>query len=120
MSNKFLGRATIRLNGQVYETAAGATLDIGGIKRNPIVVGRKIGYAEETVPATISCETALMEGQSLTELQNLADATVIFECDTGQSFVIRNAFRTDTSTMKDGAGGNLTIAIAGDAAEAMD
>ncbi len=119
MSNKFLGRATIRLNGQVYETAAGAQLDLGGTKRNTIVTGRKVGYAEETAPATITGTTSLMEGQSLEELRNLTDATVIFECDTGQSYVIREAFLTEPPTLKDGAGGEVTINIAGYGAEEL-
>jgi len=114
---QMLGRATIRANGQVIETAKGATLDLGGTKRNPVIVGRVVGYAEETVAAMVECETSLTAGMSLETLRNLTGATVIFECDTGQRYVIRDAFLTDAPTMKDGEGGNVTLKFAGPGAE---
>ncbi|SMF85924.1 Phage tail tube protein [Tistlia consotensis] len=114
---QFLGRATIRVNGQVIETNKGASLDLGGTKRNPIVTGLKVGYAEETVPAMIECETSLAAGMSLEDWRNLVDATAIFECDTGQSYVIRDAFVTEAITLKDGDGGNVALKIAGPGAE---
>ncbi|MFN7305519.1 MAG: phage tail tube protein [Acetobacteraceae bacterium] len=114
---QFLGRATIRANGQVIETAKGASLDVGGTKRNPVTVGRVVGWSEETVPAMVECETTLRSGMSLETLRRLAGVTVIFECDTGQRYVINDAFLTDTPTMKDGEGGNVTLKFAGPAAE---
>ena len=114
---KFLGRATIRANGQVIETSKGASLDVGGVKRNPVVSGRLVGYAEETVPAMVECETSLREGMSLATLRNLTGATVIFECDTGQRFVIADAFITDTPTLRDGEGGQVALKFAGPGAE---
>ena len=59
---QFLGRATIRANGTVIETNKGASLNVGGIRRNPIVTGQTFGYAEESVHATIECETSLGAG----------------------------------------------------------
>jgi hypothetical protein len=103
---QFLGRATIRANGQVIETAKGAALDLGGTKRNPVTAGRVVGFAEETVPATLECETVLARGQSLEWLRNLTDATVIYEADT-----------TDAITLKDGEGGNVAVKMAGPGAE---
>jgi hypothetical protein len=114
---QFLGRATIRANGQVIETAKGASLDLGGVKRNPIVSGRLVGYAEETVPAMVECETSLRPGMSLTALRNLTGATIIFECDTGQRFVIADAFLTDPPTLRDGEGGQVALKFAGPGAE---
>lgn len=114
---QFLGRATIRANGQVIETAKGASLDLGGTKRNPIVSGRLVGWAEETVPAMLECETSLRRGQSLATLRDLTGATIIFEADTGQRYVINDAFITDAPTMKDGEGGQVTLKFAGPGAE---
>lgn len=114
---QFLGRATIRANGQVIETAKGAALDLGGTKRNPVTAGKIVGYAEETVPATLECETVLARGQSLEWLRNLTDATVIYEADTGQRYVIRDAFTTDAISLKDGEGGNVALKMAGPGAE---
>ncbi len=114
---KFLGRAIIRANGLVIETAKGASLDLGGTKRNPIVAGRLVGYAEETGPAMVECETSLAPGMSLDSFRSMTDATVVFECDTGQRYVMADAFLTDPPTMKDGDGGNVTLKFAGPGAE---
>jgi hypothetical protein len=110
---QFLGRATIRVNGEVIETAKGASLDLGGVKRNSVVVGRVVGFAEETVPAVLECETALRPGMSLETLRNATGAVVIFECDTGQRYVMNDAYITETPTMKDGEGGNVTLKFEG-------
>lgn len=117
--SKMLGIATITVNGSAYDSEPGATLDLGGVKRNPKVYGRKVGHYEETVHATITMTIGLTEGLSLKELQELAAATVIFKADTGQSYVVRNAFRTETINMKDGDGGSVAISIAGEPAEEL-
>jgi hypothetical protein len=114
---QFLGRATIRANGQVIETARGASLDLGGVRRNPVTVGRLVGYAEETVPAMLECETALRPGVSLEFFRNLTGATVIFECDTGQRYLIADAFTSEPPTLRDGEGGQVSIRMAGPGAE---
>jgi hypothetical protein len=113
---KFFGRATIRANGQVIETAKGASLDLGGTKRNVIVSGNLVGYAEETVPSMVECETSLREGMSLEALRHLTGATIIFEADTGQRYVIADAFITDPPNMRDGEGGQIPLKFAGPAA----
>jgi hypothetical protein len=114
---QFLGRATIRVNGRVIESAKGASLDVGGTKRNPVTVGRVVGWSEETMPAMVECETSLRSGMSLETFRNMAGVTLIFECDTGQRYVINDAFLTDTPTMKDGEGGNVTLKFSGPSAE---
>jgi hypothetical protein len=114
---QFLGRAIIRANGQVIDTAKGASLDLGGTKRNPVISGRILGWAEETVPAMLECETSLRAGMSIETFRNMAGVTVIFECDTGQRYVINDAFLTDAPTMKDGEGGNVMLKFAGPGAE---
>ncbi len=114
---QFLGRATIRVNGEVIETMKGASLDLGGVKRTTVTVGRVVGWAEETAPAVLECETALRPGQSLEALRRAAGAVVIFECDTGQRYLMNDAYLTDTITMKDGEGGNVTLKFEGPGAE---
>ncbi|TXH32524.1 MAG: phage tail protein [Rhodospirillaceae bacterium] len=118
--NQFLGRATVRWNGNVIETNSGASLDIGGVGRDTIITGTRVGFAEKTMPAILSCETSLEPDMSLDELRNIDDATVQFECDTGQTYVIRNAFLTDTPVVKDGAGGNVTLNFSGPPAEEIE
>lgn len=114
---QFLGRAIIRANNETIETAKGASLDLGGTKRNPVVVGRLVGYAEETVAAMVECETSLRPGMTLDSFRQMAGVTVIFHCDTGQRYLIADAFLTDPPTLKDGDGGNVVLKFAGPGAE---
>lgn len=114
---KFLGLATISFDGQVISTAKGASLDVGGIKRNPVVSGRRVGFAEEIIPATIECETVLEEGASLEAFRNIKGATITFAADTGQTYVVRDGFLTDPPKLKDGEGGNVELKFAGPPAE---
>lgn len=115
---QFFGRATIRVNGEVIETAKGAMLDIGGVKRTSVKLsGGKVGWSEETESAKLEAETALEPGQSVAAIGRFTNAVVIFECDTGQRYVINGAFTTDPPTLKSGEGGNVTIKMEGPAAE---
>lgn len=114
---QFLGRATIRANGVLITSAKGASIDVGGTKRIPVMSGRVVGWAEETVPAMVELETVLTPTTSLDSFRNLAGAVIQFECDTGQRYVVRDAFLTDTPTLKDGEGGNVVLKFAGPAAE---
>lgn len=117
--SQFLGRAEITLNGEVYDSAPGASLNLGGIKNTAKVYGGKVGRVEELEASTLSMEIPLEAGKSLAAVRDLTAATVIFKADTGQSFIIRNAFRTDNISLKDGDGGNVAISIAGDPAEEL-
>jgi hypothetical protein len=69
------------------------------------------------MPAMCECETSLRSGMSLETFRNMAGVTLIFETDTGQRYVVNDAFLTDTPTMKDGEGGNITLKFAGPPAE---
>jgi hypothetical protein len=112
-----LGRATIRVDGRVIESHKGAVLKLGGVKRNEVIYGRKVGFAEETVSASVECETALEKGLSLEYLRSVTGATVTYEADTGHVWVIRDAFVGDALEMKDGEGGNIKLVFIGPSAE---
>lgn len=112
-----LGRATIKWDGNTIETAKGAMLDLGGTKQNTVVYGRKIGYAEETMPGKVECQTALEAGLSLDKLRAIRSATITFICDTGQVYTVRDAYITEPPKLKDGAGGEVDLKFEGQPAD---
>jgi hypothetical protein len=114
-----LGLAQIRFDGKLIPSEKGAKIKLGGIKRTPVLLGKSTHYAEEFEAAEVECVTSLLRGMSLQDLRDARDITVIFECDTGQTFVVRNAFATDVMEVTDGEGGKITVKFAGDAAEEM-
>ena len=113
-------KAYIKADGAMLETLPGAKLDIGGNERAVVVGSNRIhGYSETIKPSVLTCEISLMQGTSLAKLQNIVAATVTYEADTGQTFVMRNAFVTKTLSVTAGEGGKVALEFNGDPAEEM-
>lgn len=93
MSSKMFGRATIRANGQAFKTMPGAVLELGGIVRTPRPGDNDAdGYTEELTASKIEFSQQMREGVSLASIHATVDATVTFECDTGQTYQIFPAY----------------------------
>jgi len=109
-----LGKAYIKVDGDLLETMPGAKIDIGGVVRNPVVGSHGLlGYAEQAKEATVECEISIGPNTSLAKLAAIKDTTVMFECDTGQVFVIRNAFLVEPPVVTEGEGGKVPLKFAG-------
>ncbi len=96
MDNAVIGRAKISL-GELGEIATmkGSTLDIGGVKRNPIPSDNgRVYYNEETGVPELNCKVMAIAGLSASKL-NFSGATVLFEADNGTKFMMVNAFTVD-------------------------
>ncbi len=115
-----LGKAFIKVDGKLLESLPGAKIDIGGVERTPVVGATSVhGYAEKLKPATVECEISVSKDTSLADLAKIADATITFECDTGQTYVVRNAFVTDTLQATAEDGGKVPLKFSGPPAEEM-
>jgi hypothetical protein len=101
---QIFGRADVVLDGVVLLSKDDSTLDPGGIVRTPVVGNTHHGYQEATTPSKLECTLSIDEKFSLAAL-DVTNATVNFKADTGQTWVIRGAYRTDAVTLsqKDGA-----------------
>jgi hypothetical protein len=112
------GKAFISANGKRLRSMAGAKLDLGGFERQVVKGSAQVhGHSETVKEATVECEIALARGDKLEDIRNLTDATITFECDSGQTYVIRDAFLTDTLSMSEGEGGKIPVKFAGQPAE---
>jgi hypothetical protein len=104
-NNQVVGRASISLGalGQI-ETEHGATLDFGGMKRTPKPADSgNVYFTVETGVPELNCK-ALATSSVNPLLLNFDSATVIFEADTGQQFMLINAFSTDPAPLDAGNG----------------
>lgn len=111
MSSQHIGKATIKIGGVTLKSQSGAKLNVGGIKRTPVISdGGVVGYSEEVVPPMLECTVVLGQGESLKAL-DFSDATATFAADTGQMWSLGNAFNTESLevTAKDGGGIPLKI-----------
>lgn len=120
MTRKTLGRATIRVNGQVYDTEPGATILPGGLKNNARQTSDRFYYNQTKIPARMTCRVPITADVSLRQLQELTDAEITFEADTGQTYIMRNAVQTGDVEGADGAdGGFASLTFESDPAEEM-
>ncbi|EYC52890.1 hypothetical protein AZ34_11865 [Hylemonella gracilis str. Niagara R] len=120
MSKKLLGRAFVRVNGNTLASLPGtAKLRIGGMARTPINGDSGyLGYTEKFVNSEISLEYAVDELTDPIALNDVKDAVVTFEADTGQVWVIRNATASGAEDNEVSSGeGKATIKFFGDAAQ---
>nr|WP_321266782.1 phage tail tube protein [Alcaligenes faecalis] len=104
MSAKVTGIATIRVDGQEFPTERGATLNPGGVTRTAKMAGRRVYYNEEPVPPTIQSTVLHTEDMDLLDIGRITNATVLFECDNGQDYLLTGAFTTETGELNSGEG----------------
>ena len=119
MSGKRHSMAYITVSGVgLLATLPGAKLDLGGVERAPVVGEHTIlGYSEKLKPAMLECEISLGQGMSLAALQAMTGATVTYEADTGQRYMVRDAFTTDTLSVSSGEGGKVALKMQGQPAQ---
>jgi len=115
-----LGKAFIKWDGKLLESMPDAKISLGGVERNPVIGANNVhGFSEKIKESTLECEISVSTETSLDELANIADATITFECDTGQTYVMRNAFLTEPPQATAGDGGKVPLKFAGPKAEEM-
>jgi hypothetical protein len=112
--------AYIKVDGALLATLPGPKLDLGGRARTSVVGDNALlGYTEQLKPAMLECEISLGQGMSLAQLQKISGATVTYEADTGQTWVIRDAFVTETLNVTGGDNGKVALKFEGGPAEEM-
>lgn len=113
-----LGKAYIKVDGNLLETMPGASIDIGGVTRNPVVGSNSVhGYAEQVKPSEVDCEISFGPADSLASIAGWNDVTIIFECDTGQVYGVRNAWLVDPPKLTEGEGGKVPLKFNGPPAQ---
>jgi Phage tail tube protein len=119
MTQRF-GMAYIAVDGDLQPTMPGAKLDTGGVERTPVEGDNKmLGFTEKPKPAMVTFDISLGPTMSLKRLQDMKNATVTFECDTGQTYVMRGAYTTKTLALTSGDNGKVNVEMAGMPAEEM-
>lgn len=116
---QLLGRATIKYDGKLLRTEKGAKFNTGGVTRKGQAGDVVLGYAEETAIPSLECEVAIARGDSLLELNNITDATVTFEADTGQTWILKDAWLVDPAEATAGDGGKVKLKFEGMSCQEM-
>ena len=103
------GRAQITVNGVTFNSKKGASFDPGGVTRKTQTSDSRSDYTEELRPAMVKCEVQWGGDISVTELNDIKDATVQFAADTGALFVLSNAWRVDALEAKAADDGGIPL-----------
>lgn len=117
--SKVLGRATVKVDGEVLLIDNGAKLAFGGVTRK-VVKGTEIhGYAEEAMEPSVEVAATVDKDSSLKAWADIADATVTFECDTGQVYILKNAWLENPPEVTAGEGGRVPLKFVAKVCEEM-
>lgn len=101
--NKVWGQARVRINGQEYATEPKSSLVLGGRARDRVEADNRAGlFTEKDVPSELEASIIVTQGMSLEPLRNIDDATVTFEGDTGQTYVVGHMVNMDALKIEDG------------------
>lgn len=113
-----LGIVDIVWRGRNIPVEKGAKFRPGGLKNNTVVYGRKAGRAQEFQESTATATTNLERGQRLGKLLDPGEGELQVLCDTGQIYVMRDAFLSgDIPDVTGGEGGKVELNWAAGAPE---
>ncbi len=99
------GRVRVSVNGALVRSKSGAKFSgIGGVNRKAVKGHQMWGFAEETAEPKIEATLAHTKDLSLTALNQIVDATVTFECDTGATYILRHAWCEAAPDLAEGRG----------------
>ena len=108
---QILGRATITINGAVINSKPGASIDPGGVTRATETTDQQSDYTEGLRPAVFRCNIPLNKGVSLVDLNDLSGVTAQFIGDTGQHYVLADAWRVGELPASGGQNGGVDIEL---------
>jgi hypothetical protein len=108
------GVVKIHVNGALYRSKPGAKLKTGGKKREAVTGFQVYGFSESVEAAELDCTLAHMSDTDIEEINDLRNASLKFETDTGVSLLVTNAFTSEPCELA--SGGDLTLKMMGDPA----
>ncbi|WP_018169089.1 phage tail tube protein [Thioalkalivibrio sp. ALMg9] len=111
------GKATVKVDGDELLADANATLNPGGNNREAVLGPRGVqGFREESVAPELEVTVRHTENTDLIALARITNATVTFETDTGDAYLLRRAFTTEPPPLSSGEG-NVTMRMSAYAVE---
>lgn len=112
-----LGIVDIVWRGRNILVEKGAKIKVGGIKNNAVTYGRGVSRAQEFEGSEVTATTHLEKGQRYGSLWTAEEGELQVVCDTGQTYIIADAFLTDIPEITGGEGGKIELKWAGSAPE---
>ena len=108
---QFTGFATLKIDGDVLDTNSGASLDLGGVVRTAVMgSNRVLGWAQTPKQARLECEVFAQKGTNLQRFADIEEATITFTADTGNTWILPNAWLAEPPKFTQaGEGGKVNL-----------
>lgn len=105
-NDRLFGRAFIRLDGMTLASLPGTgKINPGGVERTPVVGDAGfLGFTEKPVHGEIECDIAISSDTDVDKINKTTGASVTFECDSGQVYVMRRAAMALPAPVQSGDG----------------
>lgn len=117
--NQVVGQARIKVDGDTLDTDGESTLELGGPVREAQRGDYQAGaFSEKTAESKLTVKILVKRGTSLTALRDIDNATIDFRTDTGQSFLIRNAYVAEVVSLST-SDGKADVVFQGPPAEEL-
>lgn len=117
--NQVVGQARIKVDGDTLDTDGESTLELGGPVREAQRGDYQAGaFSEKTAESKLTVKILVKRGTSLTALRDIDNATIDFRTDTGQSFLIRNAYVAEVVSLST-SDGKADVVLQGPPAEEL-
>lgn len=116
--NRVVGQMRVKIDGAAYPTSGETSLEIGGPMRESVPGDYEAGaFKESTAPAKAETSLLYKAEISLANLRSVDNATLILETDTGQTWIVRNAYVSDVISFTQD--GKAKVVFQGPPAEEM-
>jgi hypothetical protein len=106
--NQRQGVAYIRVNGRELETMEGASFTPSGTTREDVTGSRVYGWKGKPRAAKVECKIPGGGDIGLDEIITWSNITVEFEADTGETWLMANAWQSDDAKND---GGEISISL---------
>lgn len=117
--NRVAGQAKVKVDGELLDTDGSTTIELGGPKREAVSGDYQAGaFRQSTEPSKIETTVLLKAATRLVSLQSIDNATVTLETDTGQTWIIRNAYVAEVISFN-ASEGKAKLVFQGPPAEEM-
>ncbi|HEX7821042.1 MAG TPA: phage tail tube protein [Sphingobium sp.] len=117
--NRVVGQCKVKVDSQQYETDGTTTMEIGGPAREGVKGDYQAGAFKESTEMSKVELNLLYKGRlSLAAIRKIDNATLTVETDTGNVWIVRNAYVAEIISF-DGGSGKAKVVFQGPPAEEM-
>lgn len=120
MPSILFGKAKVTADGQEMLVNDKSKLTLAGVKRHTVKGPRVYGFAEEVCEAMVDMTVFVDPNTDLDQINGMNDVTILFQADTGQSYVLPHAWLVDQVAAESAtSGGTVPLKFAAITSEAL-